>query len=288
MATSTLSPTVLRWYVALELGRLRQSAGFTMKQVAERLGRSHGHVAHLETGRNLPARTELEALLDFYGVGERIPSFVELLSSARGGKDWWLPFEGAAPAWLDLFLGLESAASQIESYDAQVVPGLFQTPAYTEAVIRAGDPELPEVELARRIELRLARQEVLTREPEPPSVWSILDESVLHSSAGKPAVMRAQLEHLAKLSELPNVTILMLPISTRPHAGMDGTFKILSFPHLAGAPAVGYTDGRVRGSYYEDPAAVLSYRNALTRLHNLAVSPEESRTMIRNRAKELQ
>jgi transcriptional regulator with XRE-family HTH domain len=287
VAASTFSPTVVRWYIALELSRLRRDAGLTMKQVAERLGCSTGHVGHLETGRNLPGRAELEVLLDFYQAGERIPVFVDYLASARGGRDWWRPFEGAAPAWLELFLGLERAASQIESYDAQVVAGLLQTPAYAEAVIRAGDPELPEAELARRIELRQARQEVLTREPRPPSVWSILDESVLHSTAGDPKVMAEQLEHLVKVSELPTVTVLVLRMSTRPHAGMDGMFKILSFPHLVGAPAVAYTDGRVRGSYYEDPAAVLKYRNALTRLHNLAVNPEESRRMLRNRVKEL-
>ena len=62
----------------------------------------------------------------------------------------------------DLYLGLESAASQIESSDAQVGPGLFQTPRYMEAVIRAVEADLAEDEIGRRINLRLARQEVLT------------------------------------------------------------------------------------------------------------------------------
>lgn len=72
-----------------------------------------------------------------------------------------------------------------------------------------------------------------------------------------------------------------------PHAGSYGTFIILSFPDLISAPAVAYTDGMVRGSYHEEPAAVLRYRNALTRLHNLALSPEESRARILQRAREL-
>lgn len=287
MAASASGPTVLRWYIALELGRLRQRAGLTYKQVSERLGCSLSHIGHLETGRNLPAQAELEVLLDFYQVGERIPSFVELRNAARGAKDWWEPFKGAAPAWFDLFLGLEGAATQIESYDSAVVPGLFQTPAYTEAVIRAGRPELADEEVARRVELRQARQEVLTRKPEPPTVWSILDESVLYGTAGKPAMMREQLEHLVKLTELPNVTILVLPMSTRPHAGSNGTFIILSFPDLMSAPAVVYTDGIVQGSYHQNSADVLAYRNALTRLHNLAGSPEESQERIRRRAEEL-
>lgn len=287
MAASASGPTVLRWYIALELGRLRQRAGLTYKQVSQRLGSSLSHVGHLETGRNLPNQSELEVLLDFYQVGERIPSFVELRNAARGAKDWWEPFKGAAPAWFDLFLGLEGAATQIESYDAQVIPGLFQTAIYSAAVIRTGRPELAEEEVARRVELRQARQDVLTRDPEPPTVWSILDESVLYGTAGEPTVMRKQLEHLVTLSELPNVTILVLPMSARPHAGSNGHFKILSFPDLMSAPAVVYTDGIVQGSYYQRPADVLVYRNALTRLHNLADNPEESRARIRRRAEEL-
>lgn len=287
MAASASGPTVLRWYIALELGRLRQRAGLTLKEVSKRLGCSLSHVGHLETGRNLPAQAELEVLLDFYQVGERIPSFVELRSAARGAKDWWEPFKGAAPAWFDLFLGLESAAAQIESYDPLVVAGLFQTRAYAEAVIRAGRPELADEEVARRVDLRLARQDVLTREPEPPTVWSILDESVLYGTAGKPAVMREQLEHLVKLSELPNVTILVLPMGVRPHAGANGHVIMLSFPDLMSAPAVVYTDGLVQGSYYQSPADVLAHRNALTRLHNVADNPEESRARIRRRAEEL-
>jgi transcriptional regulator with XRE-family HTH domain len=287
VARSAASPTVLRWYIALELGALRQRAGRTQKQVAERLECSPAHVGHFETGHSLPSRSELEVLLDFYEVGERIPSFGELLASARTGKDWWQPFKGAVPEWFNLFLGLESSAAQIESYDAQVIPGLFQTPAYAEAVIRAERPEPAEAEITHRIELRQARQEVLTRQPDPPTVWSTLDEPTLHGMVGKPKVMRDQLEHLAKLSELPNVTILVLPMDTRPHAGSNGTFTILSFPNLSGAPAVTYTDGMVQGSYYTNPETVLSYRNALTQLHNLADDPEKSRARIQRRIKEL-
>lgn len=287
MARSATSPTVLRWYIALELGALRQRSGRTQKQVAERLECSPAHVGHFETGHSLPSRSELEVLLDFYQVGERIPSFGELLGSARTGKDWWEPFKGAVPGWFNLFLGLESSAAQIESYDAQVIPGLFQTSAYTEAVIRTGRPEMAESEIGHRIELRQARQEMLTRQPEPPTVWSVLDEPTLHGLAGKPKVMREQLQQLAKFSELSNVTIVVLPMDTRPHAGSYGTFTILSFPNLDGAPAVAYTDGMVQGSYYTDPAAVLGYRNALTRLHSLAPDPEESRARILRRIEEL-
>ncbi len=201
------SPTVLKRYVALELRRLREAAGFKREQVAARLRCAVSHISHLETMRNLPKGPELEVLLEFYGVGERAAAFLDLVDAARRGRDWWLPFKDAAPEWFDLYLGMESSAVQIDSYDSMVVPGLFQTPAYAKAVIRAGEPELPDAEVARRIELRMARQDVLTRQPDPPAVWSVLDESTLHRPAGEPQVLLEQLDHLVKLLDLPMVTI---------------------------------------------------------------------------------
>lgn len=157
---------------------------------------------------------------------------------------------------------MESAATQIESYEAQVIPGLCQTPAYTEAVVRAEDPELSEAEVFRRVDLRQTRQSLLTRQIDPPSAWSILDESVLHG--GEPGTTREQLAHLLEVAELPNVTMLALPNAARPHAGSSGTFQVLSFPGLADSPAVGYTESRISGTYHEGADSILRLRNTLT------------------------
>ena len=284
MATS--SPTVLKWWIALELTKLRERAGLSRQQVASHLQCALSTVRHVETGRNLPRPLELREMLSLYGIPERVEQFTELLNSAKRGRDWFEAFTGAAPAWFDLFLGLESSAAQIESYDALVVPGLFQTAAYAEAVIRAGDPELSDAEVSRRIELRLARQDVLTRAPDQPTVWSVLDESVLHRSIGDTAAMREQLTHLVNLTQLPTVTIQVLPMATGPHVGINGTFIMFEFPDLTGNPTVAYTDGMIQGDYYERPEQLRRYRNALTHLHIAAAKPAESVAMITQRAQE--
>lgn len=282
------SPTVLKRYVALELRRLREAAGFSRERVAERLRCVVSHISHLETMRNLPKAPELEVLLNFYGVGERNAAFLELLDAARRGRDWWLPFKGAAPEWFDLYLGMESSAAQIDSYDSMVVPGLFQTPAYAKAVIRAGEPELADAELARRIELRMARQDVLTRQPDPPTVWSVLDESVLYRPAGTTPVLVEQLDHLIKLLDLPTLTIQVLPLGVGVHAGIEGTFTILTFPpELEGDPGVALTEARTRGAYYEDPAEIMIYRNTLRRVQVHARNPQETRALLAHRIEEL-
>ncbi|MGH4006448.1 MAG: helix-turn-helix domain-containing protein, partial [Pseudonocardiaceae bacterium] len=275
-------------YIALELRRLREAVGFKREQVAERLRCVVSHVSHLETMRNLPKGPELEVLLNFYGAGERIAAFLDLVDAARKGRDWWIPFKGTAPEWFDLYLAMESSAVQIDSYDSMIVPGLFQTPAYAKAVIRAGEPELADAEFARRVELRMARQDVLTRQPDPPIVWSVLDESVLRRPAGEPQVVVEQLEHLVKLLDLPMVTIQLLPLDVGVHAGINGTFMILTFPpELEGDPGIAYTEARTKATYYEDRAEIMTYRNTLRRVQVHARPPEETRTLLVRRIEEL-
>lgn len=284
MATS--SPTALKWWIALELTKLRERAGLTRQQVADHLQCALSTVRHVEIGRNLPRPLELREMLRLYGMPERVELFNELLTAAKKGRDWFEAFVGAAPSWFDLFLGMESSAAQIESYDALVVPGLFQTAAYAEAVIRAGNPELSDSEVSRRIELRLARQDVLTREPEPPMVWSVLDESTLYRSIGDTAAMREQLLHLIQLAEHPTITIQVLPMERGPHVGLNGTFTLLELP-LTSNPTIAYTDGMIAGAYYEQPDQLRKYRNALTRLQITAAKPAESAAIITQRAQEL-
>jgi transcriptional regulator with XRE-family HTH domain len=282
------SPTVLKRYVALELRQLREAAGFKREQVAGRLRCAVSHISHLETMRNLPKAAELEVLLDFYGAAERTAAFLDLVDAARKGHDWWLPFKGAAPEWFDLFLGMESSAVQIDSYDSMIVPGLFQTPSYAKAVIRAGEPELADAEVARRLELRMARQDVLTRQPDPPIVWSVLDESVLHRPAGEPQVLVEQLEHLVKLTDLPTLTIQVLPLDVGVHAGIEGTFTILTFPpELEGDPGIAYTEARTKATYHEDSAEIMTYHNTLRRIQIHARTPQDTRTLLVHRIEEL-
>jgi Domain of unknown function (DUF5753)/Helix-turn-helix domain len=283
-----VSATVFKRYVALELLKLRDAAKLKREEVAEHLGCSLGHVRHLETLHTLPKPPEVRVLLALYGVGERTDAFLALVDAARKGKDWWVDFPGV-PQWLDLLLGMEAAAVTINSYDTMAVPGLFQTPAYAKAIIRAVEPNLPDEEVQQRIDLRLVRQDVLTRQPEPPAVWCVLDESVLHRLPSDPAVLVEQLQHLVKLSKLPNVHIQVLPFdAVGLHAGLDGTFTVLTFgPELVGDPGVAYTQSRISGTYYEAAAQILTYRDTWSLVQLQALNPEESRAVLVRRAEEI-
>lgn len=292
MANSPSSPTVLKRWIAFELRKLREQAGMGRDDAARAIRASEQGVGHIENGRSLPGPLQLDKLLEFYGVAERSEFFQQLRTQAKKGKDWWINFDFTSevlPEYFKLFLGLESCAASIESFDAQVVSGLMQTKTYTEAVIHGVEPELPDTEIQRRVELRLARQrEVLERDGKPPMLWSVIHESALRTPIGGPEVAREQLEHLLTLIQQPNITVQVLPMSTGAHTGIEGTFTYLAFPpELENDPGTVYVDTRVKGYYYEQPEEITAYRSAMRHLQVQACQPQEAPAVIRQIAKEL-
>jgi hypothetical protein len=133
----------------------------------------------------------------------------------------------------------------------------------------------------------MERQKVPDREPEPLRVWSVLDEAALRRPVGGPEIMRAQLRHLVRLAERPNVDVQVLPLARGGHTGLDGTFTVLDFPlELLGDPETVYVQTRLKGVYYEEPVEIDEYRQTLTRLQAEALTPAESSLMIARIAEE--
>jgi hypothetical protein len=110
-----------------------------------------------------------------------------------------------------------------------VVPGLLQTEKYAREVLTGYQvvAAISPREIERRLETRLIRQQLLTRD-DPLEYAVVLDESVLHRQRGDRSVMRAQLERLAKVSELKNVTVQVLPLA-RSHGLAVDSFSIVHF-----------------------------------------------------------
>ena len=156
----------------------------------------------------------------------------ELLEMARRATErgWWQSYGGVVPVALGNLIGLETEAATIRTYEPELVPGLLQTADYARAVIRAGRPGDTVQEIDRRVEVRLERQEVLTRtDPPPPKVSVVLNEGVLARRVGGPEVMRAQLEHLTRERDRANIIIQILPFSSGAHPAMVGPFTMLTF-----------------------------------------------------------
>jgi transcriptional regulator with XRE-family HTH domain len=271
------SPTALRRWIAIELKRLREAAGYEPADVAARIDKGVTAYRHYENAVRLPSASDVEVLLNWYGKPDRVPFFRDLIKAAQKGKDWWINFPTAVPDWLELYLGLEYGAARISSYDT-IIPGLLQTREYAEALVRAGGRRLTDDEIHTKIELRMTRQQILTRDEGAPQLWSVLDECALQRQVGGPEVMQAQLDHLSKMAERTNMEIQVLPNSVGAHAGIEGPFAILDYPaEFEGDPGTVYVETRIRGIYYENPAEVTDFRRVFERLQTQALRPDESR-----------
>jgi transcriptional regulator with XRE-family HTH domain len=278
------SPTIRHRRLAMELRRLREEAGLTIERVAEALECSDSKVSRIETGHVNATPRDVRDMLELYGVaGGQRDLLIQLAREARQ-KGWWHKYRDYQADQAG-YVGLEVGADSIWEYGALVIPGLLQTKEYAEAVIRALMPDASAEEIAHRLELRMARQPLLT-EADPPSLWAVLDEAALRRLVGDAGVMREQLTHLAEEGQLPNVTLQVLPYTAGQHAGMDGAFDILRFEERADLDVV-HLENFTSQLYLERPEEVRRYFLVFDHLRALALGPDDSRAFLTDLAKEL-
>ncbi|MFI0445128.1 helix-turn-helix domain-containing protein [Actinomadura sp. 6N118] len=280
------SPNIRERRLVTEIKKARDAAGLTLVEVNKRLGWSISMLSRIETHKRRVKIGELAELLDLYGVkGEHRE---RLLSLARSSREtgWWDTYAGALSTELTNYLSLEAEASGLECYEAMVFHGLLQTPEYAERVIRSGLMSLaPPQEVTRRVEVRMNRQEILSRD-EPFSLWTVIDESVLERVIGGPKVMRTQLLSVAELAQRPNVTVQVLYTRPEAHPALSGTFSIMKFPGRYDTDVV-YLETMTGSLYAEDESHVHRYNLAFNQLRAIALGPDESVELIVNRAEQL-
>jgi transcriptional regulator with XRE-family HTH domain len=277
------SPTVRRRRLASELRRIRKEAGLTAEAVAERLELDPSWVSRIETGRRRIRPIDLRALLDVYNIhGDAREDLINLARQARQ-RGWWHSYGDAIPEWFQIFVGLEAEASELRSYETELVPGLLQTPEYYRSYLRADPTASSPEEMDRKIDLRQARQTRLA--DSGLRLWVVMNEAVIRRPLGGPATMRAQLRHLVEVSERPNVTLQILPFNAGPHPAMDGGFVVLGFPE-APDPDVVYLENPVGSLYLEEPTAVDRYNLVFNHLRAKALDPDQTRSLLTQVAKE--
>src|SRR6201989_989991 len=222
-------PTVPRMLVGIQLHRFREVAGITPDQAAYEIRASRSKISRMENGLVRFKERDVTDLLTLYGItDEDTRSSLVTLTRQANTPGWWSKYGDIMADWFEAYLSLEEAASVIRTVELQFVHGLFQTEDYARAVTLLWHKTAPPEEIDRRVSLRLKRQDVLTS-PSPPRVWSVVDEAVLRRQVGSRAVMNAQLNHLAEVSELPHVTVHVMPFSSGAHAAAGDSFTVLHF-----------------------------------------------------------
>jgi hypothetical protein len=219
------------------------------------------------------SQSDLDRLLDFYGVGEADRSRLSGLAVRIRRSTKRTVYSEALPDVLETFIGLEAEASAISTYGAIVVPGLLQTPEYAGALMQA--TPTPEDDLAReRMTSRMARQAIFARQP-PPRLRVVIDEAVLLRSIGSPEIMRRQMLRLIEASELPIASIQVLPLAVGAHPALTGHFAILEFARDT-IPTHVFCDGLTGGVLRNADYDVQRYQDCFEALTRLALSEEDS------------
>ena len=277
------SPTVRGRRLAAELRRLRERTGLTGEEVAHRLGWSGSKISRIELHRIGVKRSDLRALLGLYGVDDAHGEELLALADESKKKNWLEVITATFPPEHAAYYHVEAEAQSIWNWEPQVVPGLLQTPEYARAVIELWPAMFPgpQREADRRVEARVIRQQILTRDP-PLELTAVIDESVLRRRFGSKAVMAAQLTHLAEASELPNVELRIFPLDGEEAPLATGAFSYLQFPQVHDVPLSDIVSvEQFEGSYYlEEEEQTFRYRAAFEYLVRHSLGPAQSRSLI--------
>ncbi|GDY63755.1 transcriptional regulator [Streptomyces avermitilis] len=280
---SNVNPTVRRRRLGQELRRLRELKGMTAEEVAERLLVSQSKISRLENGRRSISQRDVRDLCGVYEVEDHriVDSLMQMAKDSRQ-QGWWHSF-GDIP--YSVYIGLETDAASLRVYDPQVVPGLLQTRPYAEALIAGVLPETAPGDIDKRVQVRLRRQERISAPDNPLRLWTVLDEAALRRVVGNRSLMREQLEHLVEQSQLPHVTVQVIPFDMGAHPGLNGQYAILEFPDAADSSVV-YIEGVTSDLYLEKAADVQKYSVMYEHLRAQALNVEQSRQFIADIAKE--
>jgi transcriptional regulator with XRE-family HTH domain len=277
------SPTLGRRRLGMELRRLRDQAGVKIETVADRLDCSSSKISRIETGHIGASPRDVRDMLLIYGVNDQLTE--ELLQVARDArqKGWWQMY---GTALTGAYVGLEAAASRLKAYEAQLIPGLLQTPDYTTEVVRAARPNITIELLQRRIEIREKRKSLLFQD-DPLDLWVIVDEAAFRRRVGGTMIMAAQLMHLLERAQEPNITVQVIPFDRGAHGGMEGTFTILEYQEDVYQDLV-FVENAVGGLFLEKDGDLDRYQALFGILQETALPPDQSLELISRRAKELQ
>jgi transcriptional regulator with XRE-family HTH domain len=279
------NPTLRGRRLAMELLRRREATGMSREEVARQLEWSTSTIFRIETGRSRPQPGNVRTLLELYGVtGAERDGLIQLTREARQ-PGWWHSFRDVLPNPYEVYIGLEAGAASIRNFEPVVVPGLLQTADYAREIFRNGPRELEREDVERRVEVRLARQEILGREDRP-RLWAVIDEAVIHRVVGSVSVMREQLRHLVESAQKGKTTIQVVPYRAGAHAGTIGAFVILDFPE-ATDPDVVYVETLAGDMYLEERSDVNRYTLAFERLLAASLHPDDSVQLIERLARTL-
>jgi transcriptional regulator with XRE-family HTH domain len=273
-ASDSPSPAVQRRRLRGELRRARLDAGLTQEQVANAMDWSLSKLIRIENGSTGISTNDLRAILLHYKITDEA-STAEMLALARASRErsWWSTYREVASPRLIQLIEYEQAAYISRNYQSFVIPGMLQTAEYARASINQLLPDMPPEQVDPRVEIRMKRQELLSR-TDAPAMFFMMDEGVVRRLVGGKDVMRHQLRRMIEAAGIPKVTVEVVPFSAGALQGMQAPFVIHEF-HDAADDDVLYQETPSDGFLSRDnPEEILSFRESFERLREASLGPE--------------
>lgn len=267
-------PFAIAWLVGNELRQARTRVGETQAEAAVRIGSSTSRMNYMESGRSVQRADDVRKLMEFYGRAEDGERLAGMLQPPTR-RVWWAPWEPVIPERGRLFYGLEGFATGEFVYVPSIIPGLLQTSDYAAELTKAG--EVPPLHRDRIVEFREIRQDRLRAAHEPLNLTTVIDEHALYREVGGPDGLRAQLDHLLRMTRLDTVTVHVMPNSVAVHDGIAGKLTLLDFAATQSIGQVEYPDGAV---YVGDYHQVAGYQYRRKQLCADALDVDASREVI--------
>ncbi|MGH3169400.1 MAG: helix-turn-helix domain-containing protein [Trebonia sp.] len=249
---------------ASQLRSWRQHIGWTQVEMGAKLGYSASLVSGVETMDKAPTADFAGRCDDIFETPGTFVALQELVARE------------AYPAFFAPVIPFEREAIRIHGWELGAIPGLLQTEAYAQALIRSGRPKDDCDTIGRLVAARMERQEIVTGE-NAPLLWYVLDEGVLRHVVGSPAVMGDQLDRLLAAAGSPGIVIQLLPFTADNHVGADGPISVYEF---ADSPSVCYTECFSGGRIVEGRVEVADLMTVISLIRASALSARDSKELI--------
>ncbi len=279
MTTTHTKPPFRRRRLGRRLRALRESTGLTLEAAAPRLDLSRSSLFRVESGETRASVHLVRSMMDLYDRFD--PDLLDAVRAALK-PSWFTAYDVRDMGYIDA----ETEADRVWAYPGMHLPGLLHTEAYIHALFGQAHRRRSAEQVDNQIAVRRIRQRRLTSEDDPLDLVALVDEAALTREIGGPAVLRAQLDHLVMMAELPTVTLHVLPQRQCSANALDGGFTLLGFP-TPDEPELLYHEYVTGALHIEDEAEVREARLVFDSLRGEALNPADSVALIERHAGEL-
>jgi transcriptional regulator with XRE-family HTH domain len=283
MTDDAYGATIAKRRLSRRLAELRVATGYTANHVCDILNWGRGKVGRFEANQwKRPEMSDIRDLLRIYDAPPTVHDELEELAIRARARPWWRDY----PEIFDNeFPGFENDATRIRVFMPLILPGLLQTPAYVEALMRAGSR--PPTWRERALATRLRRQEILDRTgPTAPKLTAVITEASLMYRWGTRTDRYEQVVHLAAMGSRPNVELRIQRFIDGPYPGMHSMINIFGFPD--GEPNLVYMETDYAIEEVSSAESVNTYVQAFGRASEGALEPADTAVFLRQLAEQLE